>query len=48
VGDAVPYLKEEDKKYYEEFQRVCRFQEPGLIETEFKACCFKIFSQMLQ
>ena len=35
VGDAVPYLKEEDKKYYEEFQRVCRFQEPGLIETEF-------------
>ncbi|MBR1857261.1 MAG: carboxylesterase/lipase family protein [Oribacterium sp.] len=35
VGDAVPYLKEEDKKYYEEFQRVCRFREPGLIETEF-------------
>lgn len=35
VGAAVPYLKEEDKKYYEEFQRVCRFQEPGLIETEF-------------
>jgi para-nitrobenzyl esterase len=35
VGDAVPYLKEEDKKYYEEFRRVCRFQEPGLIETEF-------------
>ena len=34
VGDAVPYLKEEDKKYYEEFRRVCRFQEPGLIETE--------------
>ncbi|MBP3885804.1 MAG: carboxylesterase/lipase family protein, partial [Olsenella sp.] len=35
VGDAVPYLSEEDKKYYEEFQRVCRFQEPGLVETEF-------------
>ena len=35
VGDAVPYLKEEDKKYYEEFKRVCRFQKPGLIETEF-------------
>ena len=35
VGDAVPYLKEEDKKYYEEFNRVCRFKEPGLIETEF-------------
>ena len=35
VGDAVPYLKEEDKKYYEEFRRVCRFQEPGLVETEF-------------
>ena len=35
VGDALPYLKEKDKKYYEEFQRVCRFQEPGLIETEF-------------
>ena len=35
VGDAVPYLKEEDKKYYEEFKRVCRFNEPGLIETEF-------------
>ena len=35
VGDAVPYLKEEDKKYYEEFHRVCRFQETGLIETEF-------------
>ena len=35
VGDAVPYLKEVDKKYYEEFQRVCRFHEPGLIETEF-------------
>jgi len=35
VGDAVPYLKEEDKKYYEEFKRVCRFKEPGLIETEF-------------
>ncbi|MBQ7265940.1 MAG: carboxylesterase/lipase family protein [Firmicutes bacterium] len=35
VGDAVPYLKEEDKKYYEEFHRVCRSQEPGLIETEF-------------
>ena len=35
VGDAVPYLKEEDKKYYEEFHRVCRFQEEGLIETEF-------------
>ena len=35
AGDAVPYLKEEDKKYYEEFRRVCRFQEPGLVETEF-------------
>lgn len=35
VGDAVPYLKEEDKKYYEQFGRVCRTQEPGLIETEF-------------
>ena len=35
VGDAVPYLKDEDKKYYEEFQRVCRDQEPGLMETEF-------------
>ena len=35
VGDAVPCLKEEDKKYYEEFNRVCRFKEPGLIETEF-------------
>ncbi|MBQ6233464.1 MAG: carboxylesterase/lipase family protein [Clostridia bacterium] len=35
VGDGVPYLKEEDRKYYEEFQRVCRFKEPGLIETEF-------------
>ncbi len=27
AGDAVPYLKEEDKKYYEGFKRVCRFQE---------------------
>ena len=35
AGDAVPYLKEEDKKYYEEFKRVCRTQEPGLVETEF-------------
>ena len=35
VGDAVPYLKEEDRKYYDEFNRVCRFQEPGLVETEF-------------
>ena len=35
VGDALPCLKEEDKKYYEEFKRVCRFQEPGLVETEF-------------
>ena len=35
VGDGVLCLKEEDKKYYEEFQRVCRFHEPGLIETEF-------------
>ena len=34
VGDAATYLKEEDKKYYEEFKRVCRTQEPGLIETE--------------
>jgi len=34
VGDAAKYLKEEDKKYYEEFRRVCRTQEPGLIETE--------------
>ena len=35
VGDAALCLKEEDKKYYEEFKRVCRFKEPGLIETEF-------------
>jgi len=35
VGAAEPCLKEEDKKYYEEFRRVCRSQEPGLIETEF-------------
>ena len=35
VGDALPCLKEEDRKYYEEFRRVCRFQEPGLVETEF-------------
>ena len=35
VGDAALYLKEEDKKYYEEFWRVCRDQEPGLVETEF-------------
>ena len=35
VGDAVPYLKEEDKKYYEEFQRVCRTPGEGLVETEF-------------
>ena len=35
VGDAAQCLKEEDKKYYEEFWRVCRSQEPGLVETEF-------------
>ena len=35
VGDAAQCLKEEDRKYYEEFWRVCRSQEPGLIETEF-------------
>ena len=35
VGDAAACLKEEDKKYYEEFRRVCRDQEPGLVETEF-------------
>jgi para-nitrobenzyl esterase len=35
VGDAAQCLKEEDKKYYREFWRVCRSQEPGLIETEF-------------
>ena len=35
VGAAVPYLKDEDKKYYEQFQRVCRTPEPGLVETEF-------------
>ena len=35
VCDAAKCLKEEDKKYYEEFWRVCRTQEPGLIETEF-------------
>ena len=35
VGDAARYLKEEDKKYYKEFWRVCRSQEPGLVETEF-------------
>ena len=34
VGDAAACLKEEDKRHYEEFQRVCRFQEPGLVETE--------------
>ena len=35
VGDALPCLKEEDKKYYEDFKRVCRTPEPGLVETEF-------------
>ena len=35
VGDAAKNLKEEDKKYYEEFWRVCRTPEPGLVETEF-------------
>ena len=35
VGDVLPLLSEEDREYYEEFKRVCRFQEPGLIETEF-------------
>ena len=35
VGDAAQCLKEVDKKYYEEFWRVCRTQEPGLVETEF-------------
>ena len=35
VGDAACCLKGEDRKYYEEFWRVCRTQEPGLIETEF-------------
>ena len=35
VGDAACCLKEEDKKYYEEFWRVCRTPEPGLVETEF-------------
>ena len=35
VGDAAQCLMEEDKKYYEEFWRVCRTQEPGLVETEF-------------
>ena len=35
VGDAAALLKEEDKKYYEQFQRVCRTPEPGLVETEF-------------
>ena len=35
VGDAAKNLKEEDKKYYQEFQRVCRTPEPGLVETEF-------------
>ncbi len=35
VGDAVPYIKKEDKRYYEEFRRVCRTPEPGLVETEF-------------
>jgi para-nitrobenzyl esterase len=35
VGDAARCLKEADKKYYEEFWRVCRSQEPGLVETEF-------------
>ena len=35
VGDAALCLKEDDKKYYEEFGRVCRTPEPGLMETEF-------------
>ena len=35
VGDAATCLKEEDKKYYEEFKLVCRTPEPGLMETEF-------------
>ena len=35
VGDAANCLKEEDKKYYEQFKRVCRTPEPGLVETEF-------------
>ena len=35
VGDAALCLKEEDRKYYEEFKRVCRFHEPGLVEVEF-------------
>ena len=35
VGDAACCLKGEDRKYYEEFWRVCRTQEPGLVETEF-------------
>ena len=35
VGDAALCLKEDDKKYYREFWRVCRTQEPGLVETEF-------------
>ena len=35
VGDALPYLKEGDRKYYEEFKQVCRTPEPGLVETEF-------------
>ena len=35
VGDAAKNLKEEDKKYYQEFWRVCRTPEPGLVETEF-------------
>ena len=35
VGAAVPCLSKEDRKYYEQFQRVCRTPEPGLMETEF-------------
>ncbi len=35
VGDAAMCLKEEDKKYFEEFRQVCRTPEPGLVETEF-------------
>ena len=35
VGDAALCLNEEDNMYYEEFWRVCRTKEPGLVETEF-------------
>ena len=35
IVNAIKTESEEDRKYYEEFRRVCRFREPGLVETEF-------------